>query len=229
MTLSQTANVPANGQFTVQLGVTDPDGDPLRYNVMLSSKYVDGGTGLSYATFTQTGPGTFSVTAPNRIGVWKVYVYAFDGHGNVGIETRSFAVVAPPVSGTNVARGKPTTASSYQATGTGAPYPPANATDGDVSTRWASDWSDPQWLEVDLGTVTAIRHVQLVWEAAYATAYQIQTSTDGSTWTTVHSTTTGAGGVEDFDVSGSGRYVRLLGTQRGTAFGYSLYEFGVYA
>jgi hypothetical protein len=26
----------------------------------------------------------------------------------------------------------------------------------------------------------------------------------------------------------SGRYVRLLGTQRGTAYGYSLWEFEVY-
>jgi hypothetical protein len=31
------------------------------------------------------------------------------------------------------------------------------------------------------------------------------------------------------DVSGgSGRYVRVTGTQRGTGYGYSLYEFGIY-
>lgn len=163
------------------------------------------------------------------LGVWKVYVYAYDGHGNVGIETRSFAVVPPPVTGTDVALGKPTTASSFQATGNGAPFSPSNATDGNDSTRWASDWSDPQWIEVDLGTVTAIRHVQLLWEATYGSAYQIQTSIDGSTWTTIYSTTTGDGGVDDFDVTGSGRYVRMFGTQRGTTFGYSLYEFEVYA
>ena len=229
MTLSQTANVPAGGQFTVNLGVTDPDNDPLRYNVMFTSKYVDGGTGLSYATFTQTGASTFSVTAPRRLGVWKVYVYAYDGHGNVGVETRSFNVVPPPVNGTNVAKGRPTTASSFQATGNGAPFPPSNATDGNLATRWASAWSDPQWIQVDLGTVTAIKHVQLAWESAYGKAYQIQTSNDGTNWTTVYSTTTGTGGVDDFDVTGSGRFVRLLGTQRGTTFGYSLFEFGIYA
>jgi hypothetical protein len=227
MSLSQTANVSAGGQFGVTIGVTDAD--PLRYNIVFSSKYVDGGTGFSYATFTQTGPGTFSVTAPRRLGVWKVYVYAYDGHGNVGIETRSFSVVPPPVAGTNVAIGKPTTASSFQAVGNGAPFPAANATDGNLSTRWATDWSDPQWIQVDLGSVTAIKHVQLVWEAAYGKAYQIQTSPDGTNWTTIYSTTTGAGGVDDFDVTGSGRFVRLFGTQRGTTFGYSLYEFGVYA
>jgi hypothetical protein len=35
-----------------------------------------------------------------------------------------------------------------------------------------------------------------MWETAYATSYQIQVSSDNSTWTTIYSTTTGAGGVE---------------------------------
>jgi hypothetical protein len=229
MSLSQTTNVPAGGQFTVNLGVSDPNGDPLRYNMMYTSKYIDSGTGLRYATFTQTGTGTFSVTAPSQLGTWKVYVYAYDGQGNVGIETKSFTVVPPVPSGTNVAKGKPTTASSFQATGNGAPFPASNATDGNNSTRWATDWSDPQWIQVDLGQTTAIKHVQLVWESAYGKAYQIQTSNDGTNWTTVYSTTTGDGGVDDMDVSGSGRYVRMTGTARGTAYGYSLYEFGIYA
>ena len=228
LTVSQDSAVPAGGQFTVSASVSDPEGDPLSYNLMLNSKYVDGSTGLQYATFTQTGAGTFSVTAPKTVGVWKVYVYAYDGQGNVGVQTESFRVVPPPVSGTDVAVGKPTTASSYQATGNGAPYPPSNATDGNTTTRWASDWSDPQWLQVDLGQTTTISHVQLVWESAYATAYQIQVSADGTNWTTIYSTTTGTGNVEDFNVTGSGRYVRLYGTARGTSYGYSLYEFGVY-
>jgi hypothetical protein len=228
MTLSPAAGIATGSQFTVNVSVSDPDGDPMRYNLMLSSKYVDGSTGLQYASFTQTGPTTFSVTAPKTLGVWKVYVYAYDGQGNAGIQSQSFRVVPPSVSGTNVAIGKTTTASSYQATGTGAPYPAANATDGSDSTRWASAWSDPQWLEVDLGQVMTINHIQLVWEAAYATAYQIQVSSDGTNWTTIYSTTSGSGGVEDFNVTGSGRYVRFYGTARGTSYGYSLWEFGIY-
>jgi hypothetical protein len=157
-----------------------------------------------------------------------VYVYVYDTHGGVGIQSASFRVIAPPVSGTNVGQGRPTTASSYQATGDGAPFLPSNATDGNWSTRWATDWSDPQWIQVDLGAATAIHHIQLGWEAAYGKAYQIQTSPDGNSWTTIYSTSAGIGGVDDFDVSGTGRYVRLYATQRGTAYGYSLYEFGVY-
>jgi hypothetical protein len=227
--LSSTSSVPAGGTFTVTAPATDPDGDLVRYNVMLGSKYVDGGTGLRQAGFTQTGDGRFTVTAPKTLGVWKIYVYAYDGHGNAGIETRSFRVVAPPVAGTDVAVGRPTTASSYQQTGTGAPYPPSNATDGRWDTRWASDWSDPQWIQVDLGKATAITHVQLGWESAYAKAYQVQVSGDGSSWTTVYTTASGTGGVDTLDVPASGRYVRVTMTQRGTSYGYSLYEFGVYA
>jgi hypothetical protein len=222
-------NVPAGSRFTVSAAASDPDGDPLRYNVMLNDKYVSGGgTGLRYATFADNGGGSFSVTAPQQLGVWKVYVYAYDGHGNVGIETRSFRVVPPAVSGTNVALGRPTTASSSQQTGPTGGLPPGNATDGDTATRWASDWSDPQWIQVDLGATTPLRHVQLAWETAYATSYQLQLSTDGTTWSTAYSTTTGDGGFDDIDLTGSARYVRLNGTARATGFGYSLWEFGVY-
>ncbi|HEV3171273.1 MAG TPA: discoidin domain-containing protein [Actinocrinis sp.] len=228
LTVGNASAVPAGGQFTVNVAANSPTGATLRYGVNFNSKYINSATALQGATFTAQG-GNLTITAPNQIGVWKVNVYVYDGLGNVGIQTASFKVVPPPVNGTNVAIGKPTTASSYQATGNGAPYPPSNATDGNLSTRWASDWSDPQWIQVDLGQTTTISHIQLVWEAAYGQAYQIQTSPDGTNWTTIYSTTTGVGGVDDFNVSGSGRYVRLYGTARGTTFGYSLYEFGIYS
>jgi hypothetical protein len=70
--------------------------------------------------------------------------------------------------------------------------------------------------------------VVLRWEAAYGKAYQIQTSNDAATWTTIYSTTTGKGGVETLNASGSGRYVRMYGTARGTFYGYSLWELLVY-
>ena len=140
--------------------------------------------GLIPAQFT--GNGTFTVTAPQQLGVWKIYLYARDGHGNVGIETRSLRVVAPPVPGTNLARGAATTASTYQADGPGAPYPPQAATDGNTATRWASEWADPQWLQVDLGSRQAFDHVQLVWESAYGKAYEIQVSDDAANWRSVH-------------------------------------------
>ncbi|GAB3881782.1 hypothetical protein GCM10029964_038450 [Kibdelosporangium lantanae] len=81
---------------------------------------------------------------------------------------------------------------------------------------------------MDLGRSTTFNHVQLVWEAAYGKAYEIQVSDNGSNWRPVYATTTGDGGVDDIQVTGTGRYVRMAGSQRGTGWGYSLYEFGVY-
>jgi hypothetical protein len=125
--------------------------------------------------------------------------------------------------GTNIAQGKPTTASSTENASLGA----ANATDGNTGTRWSSAFSDPQWIQVDLGQSYNINHVTLNWEAAFGRAYQIQTSPNGSTWTTIFSTTTGDGGIDDLAVTGTGRFVRMNGTARGTPYGYSLWELGV--
>ncbi|MGY0460133.1 discoidin domain-containing protein [Kitasatospora sp. cg17-2] len=125
----------------------------------------------------------------------------------------------------DAARGRPATASSTENAGLSA----ANAVDGDPGTRWSSAFADPQWLQVDLGSVRQLCRVELAWEAAYGRAYQIQASDDGVSWRTLWSTTTGTGGTETLAVSGSGRYVRLNGQARGTAWGYSLWELRVAA
>jgi hypothetical protein len=126
---------------------------------------------------------------------------------------------------TNIALHQPTTASSIQ----GPSWPASNATDGSLSTRWSSAFSDPQWLEVDLGSTQSICQVVIHWEAAYAKAFQIQTSNDNSTWTSIFSTTTGTGGTQTLNISGSGRYIRMYGMARATQYGYSIFEFQVYA
>jgi hypothetical protein len=103
--------------------------------------------------------------------------------------------------------------------------------DGNLtSTRWASkEGSNAEWLRVDLGAAKSVTHVKLTWEAAYGKAYSIQTSADGTTWTTIYSTTTGNGGTDDLTgLAGTGRYVRMNGVTRGTSYGYSLYEMQVY-
>ncbi|MFE0257919.1 family 20 glycosylhydrolase [Streptomyces sp. NPDC059010] len=130
-----------------------------------------------------------------------------------------------PIPG-NLAYNRPVTASSTETPS----FPAAQAVDGDPATRWSSAHTDPSSITVDLGSNVPISRVVLRWEAAYGKAYQIQTSTDGSTWTTRHSTTEGDGDVDDLTgLTGTGRYVRMNGTQRGTTYGYSLYEFEVYS
>ena len=228
MTVGSPTSVRAGGQLTVAAAATDPEGDPIRWNLLYSEKYVTGGTGFDSVRFTEDAPGRFTAVAPQTLGVWKVYVYAYDGHGNVGIEQRSFRVVPPPVPGTDIALGKDATASSFQPTGPDGPQPPALAVDGNYGTRWASDWSDPQWMQVDLGAVTHFDSIRLAWESAYAKSYRVELSDDGTMWRPAYSTDAGDGGFDDLPISGDARYVRVTGTARGSGFGYSLWELGVY-
>ncbi|MEU0047984.1 discoidin domain-containing protein [Streptomyces werraensis] len=228
LAVSPASSAPAGGEFTVRADVRDPDGDPITYKIFLSGNYANGDKRLVEASWRSTGNGTFAVRAPEKLGVWKVYLQAEDGRGNAGIETKSVKVVAPPVTGTNVALNKPTTASSFQPSYGDCPCEPAKATDGRADTRWASDWSDPQWIQVDLGSATPVRKLQLVWDPAYAKSYEVQVSDNGSAWRTVHSTTAGNGDIDTIDVAATARHVRLHLTARGTGWGYSLHEFGIY-
>ncbi|MFI9155240.1 discoidin domain-containing protein [Streptomyces sp. NPDC053367] len=109
-------------------------------------------------------------------------------------------------------------------------YAPGRAVDGSRDTRWASGWSDDQWLRLDLGTTHRIGRVTLDWERAYGRAYRIDLSTDGTDWRTVWSTTTGDGGLDTADFAGTpARYVRVQLLDRATDWGYSLYEVTVHS
>jgi hypothetical protein len=126
----------------------------------------------------------------------------------------------------NVAKGRPTSASSSQSGSA-----TASTTDGSTSTRWSSaTGADKQWIHVDLGQRYPISRVRLSWDAAHASEYTIQTLTSGTTWTTIYRTTAGNGGVDDIrNLSGFGRYVRVFAHKPGTQMNkYSLREIEVY-
>ena len=74
----------------------------------------------------------------------------------------------------------------------------------------------------------SITRVQLSWERAYARSYAIQTSSDNANWNTVYTTTNGDGGVDDVTVAATGRWIRILGTQRATQYGYSLWDLEIF-
>jgi hypothetical protein len=125
---------------------------------------------------------------------------------------------------TLISQGKPATASSTES----ATFPASSAVDGNAGTRWSSAFSDPQWLQVDLGANATITSVVLDWEAAYARNFTVRASTNGTSWTTLNTTVNGTGGRQTLTVNGSGRYVRLDTTVRATQWGVSLKEFEVY-
>ncbi|MEV6898032.1 penicillin acylase family protein [Amycolatopsis sp. NPDC051372] len=128
----------------------------------------------------------------------------------------------------NLAAGKPVSATSAE---TGLYNSPAsNAVDANAKTRWASDWSDNQSITVDLGSVQQVARVVLSWEAAYAKGYKVQLSADGENCRDAAVVTDGNGGADNVSFTpADARFVRMQGVQRGTGYGYSLYEFEVYA
>src|SRR6266536_2320350 len=124
-----------------------------------------------------------------------------------------------------ISKNKPVTTSSDETASLNGP----KAVDGSTTTRWASkEGADPQWIRVDLGASYHLSRAVLRWESAYGKAYKIQVSEDDTNWMDAYSTTTGDGGTDDLTLDKSGRYVRMHGTTRGTAYGYSLFEFEIY-
>jgi beta-glucosidase-like glycosyl hydrolase len=178
---------------------------------------------------TTTGPGgteTLNVTGTGRY-VRMAGTLRNTGYGYSLWEFQVFGTMGGASGScgtTNAALNKPATASSTENAGS----PASAAFDGNAGTRWSSAFSDPQWVQVDLGASQSICQVSLQWEAAFATAFQIQVSTDGTTWTPIYSTTTATGGTQTLNASGTGRFVRMYGTARGSGFGYSLWEFQVF-
>lgn len=125
----------------------------------------------------------------------------------------------------DLAKGKTAVASSVESPS----LPATNAVDSITSTRWASQQGiDPQWLYIDLGIRYDICKIMLNWENALGKDFQLQVSDDATNWATIKSVTANTLFQNTFFVKGSGRYVRMLGTARGTNFGYSLYEFQVF-
>jgi hypothetical protein len=125
----------------------------------------------------------------------------------------------------NIAYNKATYASSSENT----TNTPAKAVDANGTTRWSSAFADPQYFVVDLGANYNINRVKISWEGAYGKNYQIQFSTNNTTWTTAKTISNNTSLTNDHTgLSGTARYVKMYGTARGTIYGYSMWEFEVY-
>jgi hypothetical protein len=192
------------------------------YSIYRASNMSDGEATTAIATVTGT---TYTDTGVTN---GSTYFYMVAANNATGVSPDSNEVFTTPgetiPGGTNLAFNMDAYASSIQGNGT----PASAVTDGSFDSRWSSAFSDPQWLLIDLGAVHTINKVALYWESAYAKSFQIQTSNDASNWTTIYSTTTSTGGTQILPVTGSGRYIRMYGTQRATGYGYSLWEFMVF-
>jgi len=164
-----------------------------------------------------------------RATAYLTYLQSFSGTTNPPNwynEEAGFAILTAQIESTapvNLALNKTATASSNSSTA-------FNSNDGNLSTRWSSAVADNEWWKVDLGSSQSVSKVVITWEAAYDTAYSVQTSTDDITYTTVFSTTTGAGGTVTIPfTTRTARYVKILCTTRvQSVWGSSFWEFEVY-
>ncbi|MEJ1199925.1 MULTISPECIES: beta-N-acetylglucosaminidase domain-containing protein [unclassified Streptomyces] len=107
---------------------------------------------------------------------------------------------------------------------------PRYVNDGLVGTRWASGYSDDEWVRIELAAPTKVAAVTLAWENACATEYAVQTSQDGAEWTTVSTQRPDDCGNDVVRLASDDavRYVRVQGVERKTTWGYSIHEMGVY-
>jgi len=168
------------------------------------------------------------ITMDRRGTVYGSSLYEFEvlGLEEVEVPTTEVPTTEAPTTSqhtvTNIALNKQATASSIE----GADYDASKAFDGDMNTRWSSQFSDDQWLTVNLGKICHIEYVEFQWEAAYAAYSEVQVSFDGENWTT-YPLTKSHGVADRLYVFATGRYVRFKGVRRATPYGYSMYEMRV--
>jgi beta-glucanase (GH16 family) len=106
----------------------------------------------------------------------------------------------------------------------------ANLIDSNLKTRWSSDFTDEQWILIDLGQVYNISDIRLNWENAHAKSYDIAFSLDKKSWQKVYSQDNSQGGIEEIrDINKTARYIKLDLNKRATQWGYSLWEIEIFS
>ncbi|HEY6915546.1 MAG TPA: discoidin domain-containing protein, partial [Paludibacter sp.] len=146
-----------------------------------------------------------------------------------GTETGSKDVtikVAYPGSADDLAFRKKATASS---SGVVTMYPQA-AVDGNDNTRWASAQKNGEWWQVDLQHQVKPSQILMIWHNEYAKKYNIQISTNGSTWQTYATNDAFSGGTSTNTNTGdlSGRYIRVNCVERSGQWENSIKTFKLY-
>ncbi|MBN1597793.1 MAG: discoidin domain-containing protein [Bacteroidales bacterium] len=219
---------PAQYACYLSWGASSDNVSVTQYEILLSGAHEDmvQGTNTSY-TISNLNPDT----------QYTVGVRAYDAAGNISgttettFRTESTDPDGPVYGMGNIALGMPVTHSSVQVEGVNTGN---NTTDGDYGSRWESQFTDNEWMYIDLGLEYYIDRVIIYWEAASGKHYEIQLSDDAQDWTTVAVFNEDRLAVEprtdDLTFqTGSGRYIRMLGIERNTGWGWSIFEFEVHS
>lgn len=217
-TAPTTAGLPLKLSFSV-------DGQTISWSDEFTGSIPAGGMALicgnkganSINTWTAPATGTYNIEA--TVDPDNTVDECVETNNSLSVQCM---VYSPPPQ--NLALHKSVTVSSIERAG----LEGANAVDGNMGTRWSSAFSDPQSITVDLGAMEYVGDVVLYWETAYAKEYYIQISNNLSEWTNVAHISNGDGGMDKISVGAQTQFVRMLGVQRATEWGYSLFEMEIH-
>lgn len=205
-----------SGSTTVATGTNQtysiaPVSGATSYVWTLPSEWTGSSTATSISATVGNAGGTITVSATNSCGTGPIR--------SLEVSVSSFS--------NNRALNRPVTVSSVQS---GNNFVGSNAVDGNTSTVWSSDLSDPQSIIVDLGGNYNVKRVSITWGASYATNYRVQASSDGMNWSDVKVIAGNQVLVNNHTgLNGNGRYVAIICTAGVTSgAGYSVAEFEVY-
>jgi len=108
---------------------------------------------------------------------------------------------------------------------------PMAPVDGDMLTRWSSDYEDEvNWIYFDLGKESVISEVIIRWERAYATKFTVEGSNDAENWETLYIVNDNKGGtVKTVFPPVRCRYIRVLGLGKvEEQWGISIWEVEIF-
>ena len=236
-----------NSYYEVKLRATDSDGEWRQTTIELRPEGVPfemlstpSGAPVSYSGVARTAPFSTSSAIGLRTAVSAGPRFTkdgknwfFDSWADGGGRLRQIEIPDHATSLTaryleDKAFGRPAAASTVQ--DDDAQFAAASADDDDPSTRWSSKGQsanqDPSpWWEVDLGSARSVSAVELDWEAAYASRYQILTSADHVHWSLAKEESID-GAIRQrtgFPVR-KARWVRMQVLEHGSNFGASFFE-----
>lgn len=166
------------------------------------------------------GPGSAS---PRQIGAIEIALTAGEGgSGTLWIDDLRLEERAPASS--NPA--EPTVTASSALSG----HPAELVLDHDAESFWRSrPLPAEQWLLLDLGQNRELGGLVIDWDREdYATAFEVETSTNGEQWDSGHVTTTGHGGRSWIYLpDAESRFVRIVMRRSSLARGYGVRELRV--
>ena len=196
------------------------------------SHITDGKGGIDELTYKNTTGRYVRMLGIEPGGIYGYSLWEFEVYGE--------AVLEPENPNVNLALNKSSNASSeYVDSKDGnKTYESSLAFDGKGTneivdgkqSRWVSNRkSNDEWIYVDLQDIYNISKVIFNWEGSGAKKYKVQVSNDGQVWTDISDINDGDGGLDELSYKDvTGRYVRMLGIEVGSDYGYSLWEFEVY-